>query len=126
MNTMIRGSTGGALAAAFVLAAMLATPAAAQERLHQINWAHSEPETVSYFIVLVSDVEGRVEGAREINVGRPTGQAAGSFTIFSAVVAFEPDEFLAVRAVGHDGLLSAASDWGSMPPTRPGQPLLAD
>ena len=63
---------------------------------------------------------------REVNVGRPEGTPAGQFTLFSAMIAFQPNEFLAVRAVGRNGLESAPSDWGSMPPTRPGQPRLAD
>ena len=68
----------------------------------------------------------RVEGAREQNVGKPQGTPAGNFTLFSAMVAFEPSEFLAVSAVGLDGQRSAPSGWGAMPPTRPGQPQLQD
>ena len=75
---------------------------------------------------LLSPVEGRVDGAREQNVGKPQGTPAGNFTLFSAMVAFEPSEFLAVSAVGLDGQRSAPSGWGAMPPTRPGQPQLQD
>ena len=73
-------------------------------------------------MILLSPVEGRVEGAREQNVGKPQGTPAGNFTLFSAMVAFEPSEFLAVSAVG---LTAASSGWGA-PPTRPGQPQLQD
>jgi len=124
MNTIIRASL--CLLLASVAFSLLATPAFAQERLHQITWAHQQPETVSHFVILLSPVEGRVEGAREQNVGKPQGTPTGNFTLFSAMVAFEPTEFLAVSAVGLDGRRSAPSGWGSMPPTRPGQPLLAD
>ena len=125
MNTITRGGLCVSLAALF-FGLVFAAPALAQERLHQITWAHPQPETVNHFIVLVSGTEGQSEGAREVNVGLPEGTPAGHFTLFSAMIAFEPDEFLAVSAVGHDGLRSAPSGWGSMPPTRPGQPLLAE
>lgn len=124
MNTIIRSGLGLLLAAG--LTALFAIPAAAQERLHQITWAHQQPETVSHFVILISPTEGQVEGAREENVGLPSSTQLGDFTLFSAMIAFEPTEFLAVSAVGHDGRRSAPSGWGSMPPSRPGQPLLAD
>ena len=124
MNTMIRG--GLCVLGVAALVSLLAAPAFAQSRLHQITWAHPQPETVSHFVILVSDTEGEVAGAREENVGKPQGTQTGSFTLFSAMIAFEPTEFLAVRAVGFDGRRSAPSDWGAMPPTRPGQPLLAE
>lgn len=124
LRTAVRLALSGALASALFLS--LAAPAAAQERLHQITWAHPQPETVDHFVVLVSQTEGQTEGVREVNVGRPEGTPAGQFTLFSAMIAFQPNEFLAVRAVGRNGLESAPSDWGSMPPTRPGQPRLAD
>ncbi len=124
LRTAVRLALSGALASALFLS--LAAPAAAQERLHQITWAHPQPETVDHFVVLVSQTEGQMEGVREVNVGRPEGTPAGQFTLFSAMIAFQPNEFLAVRAVGRNGLESAPSDWGSMPPTRPGQPRLAD
>ena len=124
LRTAVRLALSGALASALFLP--LAAPAAAQERLHQITWAHPQPETVDHFVVLVSQTEGQTEGVREVNVGRPEGTPAGQFTLFSAMIAFQPNEFLAVRAVGRNGLESAPSDWGSMPPTRPGQPRLAD
>lgn len=129
MNTMIRGGLCVLLATALVsllTTLLVAPPAFAQSQLHQITWAHPEPETVSHFVILVSDTEGQVEGAREENVGKPQGTETGRFTLFSAMVAFEPTEYLAVSAVGFDGQRSAPSEWGAMPPTRPGQPLLAD
>ena len=128
MNTKIRRGARLRLAALLVtsLVVLAAGPGFAQERLHQITWAHQDPATVSHFIVLVSPTESVTEATREVNVGRPQGTLAGHFTLFSAMVEFEPTEYLAVRAVGHDGLASAPSSWGAMPPSRPGQPLLAE
>ena len=129
MNTMIRGGLGVLLATALIsplTSLVVATPAFAQSQLHQITWAHAEPETVSHFVILVSETEGQVEGAREENVGKPQGDAVGRYTLFSAMIAFDPTEFLAVSAVGFDGQRSMPSDWGAVAPTRPGQPLLVD
>ena len=130
MNTLNRGARNARRATALAIAAalgvmLLAAPAFAQQRLHQVTWAHTEPQTVSHFVVLVSPNEGGAEGAREVNVGKPQPQVSGDYYLYSAMVAFEPDEYLAVMAVGFDGLTSVPSDWGSMPPTRPGQPLPA-
>ena len=133
MNTIIRRgrrlgrarSWKSAVAiAALLLAGGMASSASAQEqRRHQIFWGHAAPQTVSHFVVLVSDQEGNVGGARQVQVGKPQGSPSGNYTIFSALVDFEPDEFLAVMAVGLDGQPSLPSDWSGMPPTRPGQPL---
>ncbi|MEZ4290346.1 MAG: hypothetical protein R3E53_07335 [Myxococcota bacterium] len=34
----------------------------------------------------------------------------------------ESDEFVAIRAVGRNGMVGALSAWGGVTPTRPGQP----
>lgn len=124
MNTSIRVRVRrSALALLIATASLLAaTSAMAQQRTHQINWGHTEPESVSHFVVLIADEEGDVAGARQIPVGKPQATPTGAFFLYSALVAFEPDEFLAVAAVGFDGQMSVPSDWGAMPPTRPGQP----
>jgi hypothetical protein len=116
MNTKFFGAVA-------LLVSLLAAPAFAQNRTHKVTWAHPDPGSVSHFLVLVSSVEGEIEGAREVNVGLPEPVAAGGHHLYSAMVSFEASEYLAVRAVGHAGLVSAPSSWGSMPPTRPGQPL---
>lgn len=103
-----------------------AAPLAAEPRAHQVTWGHSAPATVARFIVYISRTEGDVEGARQVDIGKPSGQSAGSVTYYSAVVSFEEDEYLAVVAEGRDGQRSAPSTWFAMPPTRPGQPNLAD
>ncbi len=111
------------------LAALWLMPAvvSAQEvevRSHQISWSHASPSSVSHFVVLLSTTEGDLSSAREVPVGMPASQTYGNIHVFSAQVAFAENEFLSVAAVGHDGQMSTPSDWGGMPPTRPGQPLL--
>lgn len=112
-----------AVLAVLLLSLTAATASAQEQRRHQIFWGHAAPQTVSHFVVLVADQEGDVNGARQIQVGKPQGTPSGNYTVFSALVDFEPDEFLAVMAVGLDGQASIPSDWSGMPPTRPGQPL---
>ena len=64
MNTKIRRGARLRLAALLVtsLVVLAAGPGFAQERLHQITWAHQDPATVSHFIVLVSPTESVTEG----------------------------------------------------------------
>ncbi len=111
--------------AVFCCALFGAFAAQAQARSHEVTWAHHDPSGVSRFVILISPVEGSLSQARQVDVGRPVLQAQGSTNFYSAVVDFEPDEFLAVAAVGHDGRMSMPSEWSGMPPTTPGQPTLA-
>lgn len=122
-------SGGLSLAFAVVLGLMFsfsAGQAAAQQRTHQVSWGHPAPNEVSHFVVLVSPVEGAVPATREINVGMPEAQLVGALSLFSALISFEQDEFLAIAAIGHDGQMSTASNWSGMPLSRPGQPLLVE
>lgn len=96
----------------------------AQQRTHQVSWGHPAPSEVSHFVVLVSPVDEVVSATREINVGMPEAQPVGALSLFSALISFEQDEFLAIAAIGHDGQMSTASNWSGMPLSRPGQPLL--
>lgn len=107
-------------------AALAGSAAAQEQRLHQVNWAHPTPSEVSRFVILISPVEGSLAQARQVDVGKPEPQPIGSLTLFSAMVSFAEDEYLAVAAVGHTGLMSVPSDWSGMPPSRPGQPLPID
>ena len=126
----LRRSIPAALAlAALVLGSTAAfgqTAVAPGERLHQINWTHNAPASVRNFVILISPVEGSVAAARQIDVGVPEAQPLGFTNLYSATVAFAPDEYLAVAAVGRNGLMSAPSVWSGMPPSRPGQPLPVD
>ena len=93
--------------------------------MHEVTWAHNAAGDVQNFVVFVSTVKGDQANARQINVGKPTGQTnAGSLEMFSAIVAVELDEYLAVAAIALDGSLSELSAWSGVPPSPPGQPLL--
>jgi hypothetical protein len=117
----------GCLYATLTLVLLFAAgQAVAQQRTHQISWGHSAPSEVSRFVILVSPVQGTVPETREIDVGLPDAQVVGELSLYSAVVSFEADEFLAIAAVGLDGQISIPSNWGGMPPSRPGQPLLVE
>ena len=97
----------------------------AQSTLQELSWAHSSPETVSRFIVFASMTNGDRAGARQVNVGKPANATrVGANYVYSAVVAVDLDEFVAVAAVGYDGSVSALSAWTAVPPSTPGQPLL--
>jgi hypothetical protein len=108
-----------------VLGALLvgSAPAFAQERLHQISWTHTSPSEIRRFVILISPVEGSVADARQVDVGIPESQALGFTNLYSATVSFSSDEFLAVAAIGRNGLMSVPSDWMGVKPSRPGQPL---
>ncbi|MEZ7979189.1 MAG: hypothetical protein QMC74_05795 [Myxococcota bacterium] len=107
-----------------VLLFLAASVVQAQERAHQITWSHAFPSDVRNFVVLISPEEGNASLAREVDVGKPTGTDVGASSLYTALVGFSPNEFLAVAAVGHDEQMSLPSGWGAMPPTRPGQPNL--
>ena len=107
-----------------VLLFLAASVVQAQERAHQITWAHASPSDVRNFVVLISPEEGNSSLAREVEVGKPTGTDVGASSIYTALVSFGSNEFLAVAAVGHGGQMSLPSGWRAMPPTRPGQPNL--
>ena len=109
-----------------VLLFLAASVVQAQERAHQITWSHAFPSDVRNFVVLISPEEGNASLAREVDVGKPTGTDVGASSLYTALVGFSPNEFLAVAAVGHDEQMSLPSGWGAMPPTRPGQPNLIE
>ena len=94
------------------------------ERAHQITWAHPAAADVRNFVVLISPEEGNASLARTVDLGKPTATRAGPQSIFTALVSFRADEYLAVAAIGYDGQMSVPSGWGAMPPTRPGQPTV--
>ena len=98
----------------------------AQESVHQITWAHTAPETVSRFVILIASEDGDVAGARQVDVGIPAPDRIGETSIYSATISFTPQDRLAIAAVGLDGQMSIPSDWAGMPPTRPGRPMLVN
>lgn len=104
--------------------AFAAGGAQAQENMHQITWAHPAPETVSRFVILIASEDGDLAGARQVDVGLPEPEPFGESSVYSATISFEPQDRLAVAAVGLDGQMSIPSQWAGMPPTRPGRPML--
>ena len=91
---------------------------------HEVTWVHDSPSEVNSFVIFVSAVEGSTAAARQINVGKPGGSGACSAQFYSAFVPIGADDYVAVAAVGRNGLLSDLSDWSQPQPSQPGQPLV--
>jgi len=117
---------GFALASLVTVLAAGASLAAdkADADLQEVSWFHSSPGDVSRFVLFISPQQGAVALARQIDVGKPTSGGGGQF--FSAVVQMEVGEFIAVSAIGKNGIQSALSAWGRPQPSKPGQPLVVD
>lgn len=109
-----------------MLAALPESSAAGENALHEVSWAHPSPAQVSRFVVFVSPVRGDTGAARQVEVGKPAGQAVGSLHLYSAIVPIDFDEFVAIGAVDNAGMLGAMSTWSAVPPSRPGQPLVVE
>jgi hypothetical protein len=91
---------------------------------HQVTWLHESPSEVTSFVIFVSAVEGSPASARQINVGKPGGSGSGSAQFYSALVPISASEYVAVAAIGRNGLLSSLSVWSRPQPSQPGQPLV--
>jgi hypothetical protein len=96
----------------------------AAKQMHEITWLHESPNDVGSFVLFVSPVSGSMAEARQIDVGKPGGSGSGSAQFFSALVPIASDEFVAVAAIGRNGLLSSLSAWSRPQPSQPGQPLV--
>lgn len=116
---------GVGLAAAFFCGVPVLARAG-EDRLHEITWAHQQPAQVSRFVVFVSSERGDTAGARQVEVGKPAGTSSGTYQFYSAIVPVGSDEFVAVGAIGQNGVLGGISAWSAVPPTRPGQPLVIE
>ncbi len=92
--------------------------------LHEISWGHPSPSSVRSFIVYIAPESGAIELARQVDVGIPAGQSLGALRLYTAIVSSDEDEYIAVAALGRNGLLSPLSEWGRVQPTQPGQPTL--
>lgn len=112
--------------AALITAAMPNRGQAADEALHEITWLHSSPSLVQGFVIFVSPVDGSIESARRLEVGKPRVNRVGTSEMYSTIVDIHPTEYLAIGAVGYNGALSGLSSWRSAPPSRPGQPLVVE
>lgn len=120
---------GAVLTAAYMLAVvgLFFSPSEsfAQASSHEVTWAHGAPNGVARFVVYLSRVQGDLDSARQVDVGKPSGAAmTGTMTSYSAVILADSDEYVAIGAIGNDGVASTPSEWALLPPSKPGQPLL--
>ena len=116
----------GAFMAIVGLAAPQVSHAAADDELHEVSWGQPAPDSVQSFILYISPERRAVELARQVNVGVPAGQALGGMLLEVAIVASGEEEFIAVSALGKNGLMSPLSAWGQVQPTQPGQPTVVE
>ena len=129
MNKIRRRILEGILALVIASAGVLGlgtSPALAENDLHEIVWGHQTPDGVRSFILYVSPQEGALEQARRIEVGKPTGENIGYMQLYSALVSMASDEFVAVAAIGRNGLPSPLSAWSQAKPSQPGQPVVVE
>lgn len=123
--------TRGMLVLAFlaVLAPASASQAvepAADPPLHEIRWIHESPSKVQRFVIFVSPTSGSLDEARQVDVGKPGGSNSSTAQFFSALVPVGLDEYVAIAAIGKNGLRSSLSEWRQPQPTQPGQPLVIE
>ncbi len=99
---------------------------AADQALHEITWIHESPSDVQRFVIFLSHNSGSVAEARQIDVGKPGGSNSNTAQFFSALVLVGLDEYVAIAAIGRNGLQSVLSEWRQPQPTQPGQPLVIE
>jgi len=119
------------LIGAVILWALLAVgPASAvdpvSDDLQEVSWFHPNPDEVRGFILFVSTEDGSREAARQIDVGKPSGETTENGQFFSAMVEMTVEEYVAISAIGRNGLESGLSAWARPEPSRPGQPLVVE
>ncbi len=100
--------------------------ARADENLHEIVWGHRAPDSIQAFVLYVGPQAGDVSRARRIDVGKPNGESIGFLQLYSAIVSMAPEEFVAVAAIGLNGLTSPLSAWTQAKPGQPGQPIVIE
>jgi len=118
----------GLFATAILAMILPANPSysADEDQVHEVTWAHLSPSDVRSFVIFISPVAGSVDEARQVDVGKPGGSGSGSAQFFSALVSVGVGDFVAVAAVGRNGLLSDLSGWSPAQPSQPGQPLVVE
>jgi hypothetical protein len=114
----------GMIVFGFLMAISFAGNVQADGRVHEVNWSYPSPGSVSRFVLFVSPVSGALDQSRQIEVGKPGGKKINNIQLFSALVPMDEDEFIAIGAVGHNGVMGPLSAWGQPQPSRPGQPLI--
>ena len=121
----------GALAAlAAGLAAIACSAAAAEPYVTELEWIHPDPESVEEFRVWLAWSEDEKLAPTVVPVGKPQH---GDRFVWGVQVDEQNPTFVAVVAVGRDGLESAPSEWrridwrpGHGPLDVPGRPYLVD
>jgi hypothetical protein len=90
--------------------------------LQEVTWFHSTPGDVRSFELFVAPQQEDVALAPPIPVGKqPSKKDSQSF---SAFVDMDEGEYIAVRAIGKNGIQSALSNLLQRPPGPPGPPYL--
>ncbi len=110
----------------YALFGLSPSAASAEEQLTEITWAHPAPQRVSGFVVMISPTGSTSSDTRWVEVGKPTGRSSGTMSFYTAIIPISSDEYVAIGAVGINGLMSAMSPWSAVPPSRPGQPLVIE
>jgi hypothetical protein len=120
----VRGRSARAwLAAALLVAA--ASPAAADWTT--LRWTHPDPSDVQNFRVHIGSRSGRYD--RVLDVGKPSPDADGVFSYLVDLGDGDP-VYVALTAIGHDGLESALSNERAIEQVsagtlgQPGKPVL--
>jgi hypothetical protein len=114
------------LVAAGAMLLLVTAPATAADDVQEVRWFHADPDAVRTFVLAVADEPDPPQPAREIEVGKPTAERTENGTFYSAMIVMGLDEYVAVRAIGTNGLASARSSWGQPTPSQPGQPLILE
>ncbi|HEB88401.1 MAG TPA: hypothetical protein ENI85_02425 [Deltaproteobacteria bacterium] len=120
----MRGLGGAATVVLLILG--LGRSAHADEDVHEIVWGHQRPDSVRAFVLYVAPQPGAVAQARRVEVGRPSGEDIGYMQLYSAFVSIGPEEYVAVAAIGRNGLMSPLSSWRQAKPSQPGQPVVVE
>lgn len=110
----------------FALVGLSPNAASAQEQLTEITWAHPAPQRVSRFVVMISPTGNASSETRRVEVGKPAGESSGPMSFYTALIPISNDDYVAIAAVGIDGLMSSMSSWSAVQPSRPGQPLVIE
>jgi hypothetical protein len=81
----------------------------------EVRWFHSTPGGVSSFRIFVSPVEGVVAKTREIEVEKPSCTIGADGPEYCWLGPITVGKYIAVSAVGKNGIQSALSGWLQAP-----------
>jgi hypothetical protein len=80
----------------------------------KITWFHGSPADVTSFVIFVSPEPGLTSSTWQENVGKPSkpgDTGSGTPRNFVALVTIDVNDFVAVAAIGRNGILSELSVW---------------